>query len=192
MTPNRSNPPEESLLRRIAASRARILDRDPGFQGRWLLVGVARQYLYLLDGDEILHSWPVSTAAVGVDNRQDSGGTPSGLHRIDRKVGEGAEPGMIFTNRQPTGILWRPCSGAILPTGQDDLILTRILTLAGLEDGVNRGPGVDSKERYIYIHGTNHEDGIGSAVSGGCVRMANPDVVALFEQVAEGDPVVII
>ena len=39
----------------------------------------------------------------------------------------------------------------------DDLILTRILTLDGLEDGVNRGPGCDSLERYIYIHGTNQE-----------------------------------
>lgn len=192
MTPKRTNPSEESLLRRIAASRTRILDRDPDFHGRWLLVEVARQHLYLLDGDEILDSWPVSTAAVGVDNRQDSGGTPSGLHRIDRKFGEGVEPGMIFTSRQPTGIMWRPCSDAMPPTGQDDLILTRILTLDGLEDGVNRGPGVDSKERFIYIHGTNHEDGIGTAVSGGCVRMTNPDVVALFEQVAEGDPIVII
>jgi UDP-N-acetylmuramate--alanine ligase len=74
----------------------------------------------------------------------------------------------------------------------DDLILTRILTLEGLEEGVNRGPGHDSLARYIYIHGTNHEDALGRPVSHGCVRMANADMIDLFERLTVGDPVVIV
>ena len=172
---------EDDLARLIAAGLRRIAAPDARFDGRWVLVEVRRQHLYLLDGPNILESWPVSTAATGVDNREGSGGTPAGLHRIGRKLGHGAEPGMIFESRQPTGILWRHSTAQGEPVGADDLILTRILTLDGQEEGVNRGPGIDSRQRYIYIHGTNHEDRIGTPVSGGCVRMTNPDVVTLFD-----------
>ncbi len=70
----------------------------------------------------------------------------------------------------------------------DDLILTRILTLDGLEDGINRGPGHDSLERYIYLHGTNHEDLLGRPVSCGCVRLSNTDICALFDAHARRRP----
>ena len=46
--------------------------------------------------------------------------------------------------------------------------------------------------RYIYIHGTNHEDALGQPVSHGCVRMANADMIDLFERLTVGDPVVIV
>ena len=154
---------------------------------------VVSQRILLLEDERVKDSWPVSTAAAGLDNRQDSGGTPPGLHRVHRKIGAGAEQDMIFESRELTGILWRrPAAGETDPTEGRDLILTRILSLAGQENGLNRGPGVDSLERYIYIHGTNREDRIGSPVSCGCVRMTNRDVVTLFDLVSEGDPVVII
>lgn len=41
------------------------------------------------------------------------------------------------------------------------------------------------------IHGTNNESSIGKNVSGGCVRMYNKDVRALFEEVPTGTTVVI-
>jgi UDP-N-acetylmuramate--alanine ligase len=129
----------------------------------------------------------VSTAAVGVESREGSGGTPPGVHVVDRRIGDGATSGTVFESREPTGRVWTAGDG-----DEADLILTRILTLDGREDGVNRGPGVDSRERYIYIHGTNHEENVGRPVSGGCVRMTNVDVVELFDRVDEGDPVVII
>jgi len=58
--------------------------------------------------------------------------------------------------------------------------------LAGLEDGRNRGPGVDSKERFIYIHGTPDESSIGTPASHGCVRMRNADVIDLFDRIDVG------
>jgi len=184
--------PDENLARLITQGRDLILSRQPEFAGRWLLVDVFAQRLILLRDSGVTDDWPVSTAAAGLDNRQDSAGTPPGLHRIHCKIGEGLEPGMIFESRQTTGILWRSSDPEAAGPREKDLILTRILTLDGLENGVNLGPGIDSRARYIYIHGTNHEEAIGSPESGGCVRMTNADVVALFDQVEEGDPVVIL
>ncbi len=154
--------------------------------GRWLLVDVAAQRLLLMAGQEVLATWPVSTAAVGVDAREGSGGTPPGVHRIARRIGRDADPGSIFVSREPTGEVW---GGQPDPR---DLILGRILTLDGCEEGINHGPGVDSRERYIYLHGTNHEDRLGEACSHGCVRLSQRDILDVFERVAEGDPVVIV
>ena len=40
--------------------------------------------------------------------------------------------------------------------------------LSGEEYGVNKGNGIDSYERYIYIHGTNEEGRIGIPSSWVC------------------------
>jgi UDP-N-acetylmuramate--alanine ligase len=170
----------------VAGSRA-LLRRFGLADDRWLLVDALAQTLHLMAGDAPVAGWPVSTAAAGLDNRDGSGGTPPGLHVVDRRIGDGAAPGTVFESREPTGAVWTPGD----PPVADDLILTRILTLDGREEGLNRGPGVDSLARYIYIHGTNHEDRIGDPVSHGCVRMTSADVVELFDRVGEGDPVVI-
>ncbi len=154
---------------------------------RWLLVDVVQQRLVLVRGRSPHGTWPVSTAAAGLDNRQDSGGTPPGVHRIARKIGADSAQGTVFASREPTGQTWQPGQN---PT--DDLILTRILTLNGCEPGVNQGPGIGSLERYIYLHGTNDEERIGEPVSHGCVRLTNTDICDVFDQVEEGDPVVII
>ena len=167
----------------------RLLERcGIDHSGRWLLVDALGQFLHLMVGEVAEAAWAVSTAATGLDNRDGSGGTPPGLHRIDRLIGRDAEPGAVFESREPTGRKW----DSTAPPVDEDLILTRILTLVGCEEGVNRGPGVDSRERYIYLHGTNHEDRLGSPVSHGCVRLANRDVIDLFARVSEGDPVVIL
>jgi UDP-N-acetylmuramate--alanine ligase len=104
---------------------------------------------------------------------------------VHRRIGEGAEAGSVFVSREPTGETWRG------EARDEDLILTRILTLDGLEEGVNRGPGHDSLERYIYLHGTNHERLLGRPTSHGCVRLSNADVCCLFEELREGDYVLI-
>ena len=78
--------------------------------------------------------------------------TPPGVHRVCEKIGSGAPAGRIFRDRIDTGEDW--------PIGkpEENLILSRILRLEGLEQGLNKGKGIDSYERYIYIHGTNNED----------------------------------
>lgn len=149
-----------------------------------IIVDVSEQQLSLYRGTERIGRWPVSTSQFGVGNRANSQKTPLGVHRVARKIGDGAPLGTLFRARRDTGrtveILQddRPADG--------DYVTTRILWLEGLEPGVNKGPGVDSFQRYIYIHGTAEEGRIGKPFSHGCVRMRNEAVVKLFEQVQEG------
>ena len=152
---------------------------------RLLVVDVERQSANWFERGEPVATWPVSTAARGIGGKDGSFRTPPGWHRVSRKIGDGAEPGTVFVSREPAGEIWRG------EAREDDLILTRILTLEGLEDGINRGAGCDSLERYIYLHGTNHEALLGRAVSHGCVRLGNASVTELFARMGEGDLVLI-
>jgi len=150
------------------------------------VVDVTHQRLSLVREGAVVGEWPVSTARAGIGSEDGSNRTPPGWHRVHARIGDGASRGTVFESRVPTGAVWQ---GELIA---DDKILTRIVTLEGLEDGVNRGPGRDSLARYIYIHGTNHENEIGRPASHGCVRMRNDDVIALFENLQDGDPVVVV
>ena len=145
------------------------------------MVDAERQIATWFEGGKAVAAWPVSTARAGIGGEQGSYRTPPGWHRIHQRIGAGAAAGTVFVSRAPTGETWRG------EAREDDLILTRILTLDGLEDGVNRGAGRDSLERYIYLHGTNHEDLLGRPVSHGCVRLSNDHVCQLFDHMREGD-----
>ena len=152
---------------------------------RLFVVDAERQSgIWFEDGQPVAH-WPISTARLGIGGKENSYQTPPGWHRVARKIGEKAPSGTRFVAREPNGEIW---SGE---ASDDDLILTRILTLDGLEEGVNRGPGYDSLGRYIYIHGTNQETLLGRATSHGCVRMSNRDVCALFDCIEQCDYVFI-
>ena len=149
-------------------------------------VSLATQQLYLYrtsdEGDMLLCQFPVSTARNGAGELEGSFCTPRGGHRIAQKIGEGAPLFAVFKAREATGEIWTPQLDAAEP-GRD-WILSRILWLDGLEPGKNQGAEVDSHARYIYIHGTNEEDKIGTPVSHGCIRMRNADVATLFDQVS--------
>ena len=115
-------------------------------------------------------------------------GTPPGLHAIAEKIGADAPPGMVFVSRMPTGYHFSEKPGA----GSDEnLVTTRILWLRGLEPGVNAGGDVDTHDRYVYIHGTNREEKLGTPLTAGCVAMNNLEVIELFDRVRSGDPVLI-
>jgi UDP-N-acetylmuramate--L-alanine ligase len=182
-----------SSIDKLSAARALELVREgllrkgaPGeMPERLLVVDAERQIATLIEGGTPVAAWPVSTARRGIGGEEGSFRTPPGWHSIRRRIGEDAAQGAVFVSRQRTGERW--CGEA----RNDDLILTRILTLDGLEDGVNRGPGRDSRSRYIYLHGTNHEDVLGRIASHGCVRLSNRDVTELFGRMREGDLVLI-
>jgi len=178
---------DKTVLARAIERLIRVLGAEPA---RWLLVDVSYQVLLLIENRVVTRCYTVSTAAAGINAQEGSGGTPPGVHRINEKIGAGMPWGTVFVGREPTGEIWSPTdeNGA---TDKRDLILTRILTLAGLESGVNQGPGVDSLTRNIYLHGTNHEDLIGQPVSHGCIRLTNNDIIDLFDRIEPGDSVVI-
>lgn len=148
---------------------------------RLLVVDVERQLAVLVAEGEARALWPVSTARAGIGGEEGSFRTPPGWHRVSARIGGDAASGTVFASREPTGETWGG------EASEDDLILTRILTLEGLEDGVNRGPGRDSLERYIYLHGTNHEGLLGRPASHGCVRFSNTGVCEVFVELREGD-----
>lgn len=151
---------------------------DP--HGHYLVVSVEEQKLFVCSHGAVVEQYDASTSRFGTGNRENSLKTPLGLHRIREKFGAGAPPGRVFRDREDTGEEWDHRQNG------DNLILTRILRLEGLEEGINKGPGIDSYERYIYIHGTGREDLVGTPLSHGCVCMRNLDVIRLYDTVGEG------
>lgn len=145
-----------------------------------IIVSIENQKLFFCLNGAVVKQFDCSTSRYGNGCRENSLKTPIGVHRIREKFGHGAPLGRVFRDREDTGENWDNTAKG------DNLILTRILRLEGLEEGINRGPGVDSYERYIYIHGTGREDLIGTPLSHGCVCMRNRDVVELFDLSPEG------
>jgi hypothetical protein len=159
-------------------------------EGIWLGVRIDKQEMVLV-GEEgtILKKWKVSTSKRPPSCEEDSLGTPWGLHKIEEKIGEGEPIGMVFKGRVPTGKTYDQYEGE---EAEGNLITTRILRLRGLEEGVNSGGNQDSWYRYIYIHGTNHEDRIGSPASSGCVQLKNTEMLDVFERVPIGTRLLIV
>lgn len=151
----------------------------------YLFVNIQSQTLSLVKHQLASSMYPVSTSKYGTGNKKDSFKTPLGIHRIVDKIGSGSPPGRIFRDRKDTGKNWQN------EITDENLILTRILRLEGLEPNINRGENIDSYERYIYIHGTNKEDLIGTPMSHGCICMKNNDIIELFDNFPENTIVII-
>lgn len=139
-----------------------------------LRIDVSRQTLELTLEGGWQRIYPVSTSKFGLGPEPGSYRTPLGRFAVAEKVGHNSPLGSVFKGRLPTGEI-------ASEGGDEDLILTRILWLDGLEEQ-NAG----TRDRYIYIHGTNQEYLIGSPASHGCVRMRNTDIAELFDLVPEG------
>ncbi|NCN86995.1 L,D-transpeptidase [archaeon] len=121
----------------------------------------------------------VSTGKKGFGNEMNSEKTPTGIHTINRKLGEDVEKGTIFFRGKNTGKISRITNDKI--NLEDSLITSRILFLRGIEEE-NKNTAL----RPIYIHGTSKEGSIGKPYSHGCIRMKNDDVIELFNLVDIG------
>jgi lipoprotein-anchoring transpeptidase ErfK/SrfK len=150
----------------------------------WLLIDSSSQELCVMNHSDKSSCYKISTSRYGLGCQQDSNKTPTGAHVIAEKIGGEGVINEIYKGRQATGEV-----AEIIYTAQQtdqDMILSRIMWLQGLEDGHNCGEGVDSYQRYIYIHGTAEEGLLGMPASHGCVRMSNKDVIELYDIVSEG------
>ena len=151
--------------------------------GVLLVVDVPSQIMTIVDAGAATGRRLVSTAIAGVGNHAGSNQTPAGWHRIEERIGDGEPLGRVFRSRAPQPEI---LSGdELVAPESSDYVLTRILWLRGLQPGWNAGPGVDSHDRCIYIHGTNQEQLLGSPASHGCIRMSNSDVASLFALVRD-------
>ena len=146
-----------------------------------IVVDISTQQLFFLKKGQIEEIYSVSTSVYGTGSKVNSFKTPLGRHKISEKIGEGLPEGAILKGRRWTGAIANIIKEPI--DTEFDVVTSRILWLTGLEEGKNLGSGVDSKSRYIYIHGTAEEGLIGKPASDGCVRMYNIDVISLFNSV---------
>jgi len=156
--------------------------------GVTLSIDIANQFLTLAtQSGDIIACYPVSTGLNGPGQADGSGCTPVGKHYVRARIGAGQPLNTVYRGRRPTGEIYSQSLASANP-GRD-WILTRILWLCGCEWGRNRGPGVDTFRRFIYIHGTPDSEPMGVARSHGCIRMRNTDIVELFDRVPAGTPV---
>jgi lipoprotein-anchoring transpeptidase ErfK/SrfK len=110
----------------------------------------------------LAHTYVVAVGAVGFD-------TPAGLYHIQNKA---VNPAWSVPHSAWAGSL----AGTVVPGGSpDNPLKARWL---GIFDGAG-------------IHGTDETYSLGSAASHGCIRMAVPDVIALYDQVPVGTPIYI-
>jgi L,D-transpeptidase YbiS len=151
-----------------------------------LLVNIAKQSAELFENGRLLRTYVISTAKNGIGSDAGSCCTPNGVLKVAEKIGAGMAIGSVFRGRKPTGQIWSRDVENSLHTSTDDLILSRILWLEGAETH-----NATTFERFIYIHGTNHEDKLGTPLSAGCIRMRNVDILDLFEIIDIGTEVVV-
>lgn len=117
--------------------------------------------LHLWKRLRLVRSYPIAVGQVGLD-------TPAGLYEIQNKA---VDPVWIVPNSAWAGEL----AGQHIPPGPSNPIKARWM---GIYDGAG-------------IHGTDAVDSLGTAASHGCIRMAIPDVIELYEQVPVGAPIYI-
>jgi hypothetical protein len=111
---------------------------------------------------ELAKTYTVAIGAVGFD-------TPAGLYSIQNKA---VDPAWNVPEADWAGDL----AGTVVPGGVPENPLKE--RWLGIYDGAG-------------IHGTDDTGSLGSAASHGCVRMAIPDVIELYDQVPVGTPIYI-
>jgi lipoprotein-anchoring transpeptidase ErfK/SrfK len=111
---------------------------------------------------KLAKSYTVAVGQVGFD-------TPAGLYHIQNKA---VDPAWSVPNSDWAGSL----AGTVVPGGVPENPLKA--RWMGIFDGAG-------------IHGTDQTYSLGSAASHGCIRMAIPDVIELYDQVPVGAPIYI-
>jgi phosphoserine phosphatase len=146
-----------------------------------LEVSVDDQLLRLFRGEDLVRTFVISTARKGVGTTPGSHRTPTGRFLVVQKIGNGMPEGTLFKSREPVG-QWQPGEAC-----DKDLVLTRVIRISGLEP-----ENANSFDRFIYFHGTNREDLLGSPASCGCIRLSNREIIELHDLVEPGMGVVIL
>lgn len=119
-------------------------------------------HLLLYKDLKLAKTYTVAVGALGFD-------TPAGLYHIQNKA---VDPAWTVPNSDWAGDL----AGQVVPGGTAENPLKA--RWMGIYDGAG-------------IHGTDQTYSLGSAASHGCIRMAIPDVIELYDQVPVGAPIYI-
>jgi lipoprotein-anchoring transpeptidase ErfK/SrfK len=128
---------------------------------RYIYIDRGSYTLRFYDHLKLVKSYTIAVGQQGLE-------TPAGLyHALDKQV----DPSWHVPNSAWAGSL----AGQVIPPGPADPLKARWI---GIFDGAG-------------IHGTDELSSLGSAASHGCVRMAVPDVIDLYDRVQVGDPIYI-
>jgi lipoprotein-anchoring transpeptidase ErfK/SrfK len=128
----------------------------------YIVIDRASFQLSYYENLKLVKTYTIAVGQVGYD-------TPSGVYSIANKA---VNPAWSVPNSDWAGSL----AGTVVPGGSPDNPL--VARWMGIVDGAG-------------IHGTNDTYSLGSAASHGCIRMAVPDVIELYDQVPVGTPVYI-
>ena len=155
-----------------------------------LFVSIENQKMYHIKEGAIVKKYIISSSEYGTGSEAGSNKTPLGLHKVNEKYGDktpinGRMIGRVFYGQIAT--LYNDKTKS-----KTDDVTSRIFWLEGLEKGKNKGEGIDSYKRYIYIHGTSEEGRLGTPASHGCIRMKNNEVIDLYKTIAIGTLVLIL
>lgn len=142
-----------------------------------IIISIENQKLYVLNQGTLIKQFTISTSKNPPSCLEDSYGTPLGLHSVEEKIGEGEPIGTVFKGRVSKGYTYKKVSEE---EQSINLITTRIIRLKGLDPSKNLGHPKDTYNRYIYIHGTNHEERLGQPFSNGCIELSNQACLDLF------------
>ena len=155
-----------------------------------IYISIKDQELYHIKNKKKINTYKISSSKYGVGSQDGSNKTPLGLHKIKEKHGDnvpinGKIKGRIFKGEIAT--IYHDTTKS-----KTDDITSRLFWLEGLEKGKNKGDGIDSYNRYIYIHGTSEEGSLGRPASQGCIRMKNKDIIDLYKILEVGTLVLIL
>lgn len=132
----------------------------------YLVLRLAERRIYLMDRDPVT-SDPSFPIAVGRKGRE----TPTGRFRVEEKV---VHPSYDKVDPKDRSRVIKT-----IPPGPHNPLGERWI-------GIILGDGWT-----IGIHGTPNPELLGKAVSGGCIRMRNADVIHIYDRVQIGTPVIV-
>jgi len=139
---------------------------EPEDAKTYLLLRLQERRIYLMDHDPEtpVESFPIAVGKKGTE-------TPTGEFEVEEMV---VDPDFVVIDKQDRSKILRT-----IPPGPLNPLGLRWI-------GFTHGPGWT-----LGIHGTPRPELLGQAVSNGCVRMKNADVVRIFEQVELGTRVIV-
>jgi|TARA_B110000971_G_C19934250_1_gene465544 lipoprotein-anchoring transpeptidase ErfK/SrfK len=177
---------QNSIIERVD----NYLDSKNIFTDEIIYVSIKKQTLYHIQNKRIIKEYTISSSSYGIGSKSGSNKTPIGLHSVKEKYGDKTPINGIMVSRVFLGNIATIYNDET--KSKTDDITSRILWLDGLEKGKNKGKGIDSFNRYIYIHGTSEEGRLGKPASNGCIRMKNKEVIDLYKLLEVGTLVLIL
>ena len=154
---------------------ARYRDPPVNVEGRYVVISLDEHRLYVMEDERVIWSTLVGT---GTGTRLEGAGqkwdfsTPRGMFRVQYK------------EKEP---IWRVPVWAFVERGEP---IPPPDSPKWNEPGM-LGTTAIYLEEDIAVHGTNHPELLGQAVSHGCIRMTNEAARRLYHEAPVGTPVII-